>query len=196
MTLIDPRRGMVKVFEVLSQETGLALDGEAFVSRLGPPLAHEFARYGLSDQTVQYLVGRFREHYQELVVPLTVPMPGAVAAVRAVLDRGGRVLVVTAKRGLDARAHLDALGLSEVPVVGELWSSAKAVALREHGAEIYVGDHLGDITGARAADALAVSVATGPISAADLEAAGADVVLSDLREFPEWLGAYLLATVH
>ena len=53
-------------------------------------------------------------------------------------------------------------------MVGDLWSTAKAAALQEQGAEVYVGDHLGDITGARAADALAVGVATGPISADDL----------------------------
>ena len=74
--------------------------------------------------------------------------------------------------------------------------SAKAAALQEFEAEVFVGDHLGDITGARAADALAVGVATGPISAEDLQAAGADVVLPDLTRFPEWLESYLLATVH
>jgi len=39
-------------------------------------------------------------------------------------------------------------------------------------------------------------VATGPISADDLKAAGADVVLADLTRFPAWLESYLLATVH
>jgi len=88
------------------------------------------------------------------------------------------------------------LGVSVAAVVGDLWSTGKAVALQEYGAEVYVGDHLGDITGARAADAWAVAVATGPISAADLAAAGADVVLEDLTRFPGWLGSYLMATVH
>ena len=64
------------------------------------------------------------------------------------------------------------------------------------GCEVYVGDHLGDVSGARAADALAVAVATGPISAEDLAAAGADVVLPDLSHFPQWLESYLVATVH
>ena len=92
--------------------------------------------------------------------------------------------------------HLEYLGIKVDAVIGDLWSAAKAVALQEQGAEVFVGDHLGDITGARAADALAVGVATGPISADDLRAAGADVVLPDLTRFPEWLESYLLATVH
>jgi phosphoglycolate phosphatase len=196
MTLIDPRPGMVEVFDVLAAETGLPLDGKAFVTRLGPPLAHEFARYGITGADCDGLVQRYRQLYPSLVVPSTVPMPGAVEAVRAVLARGGRPLVVTAKYGPTAQLHLDAMGLSDVVLVGDLWASSKAVALREYGAEVYVGDHLGDITGARAADALAVAVATGPISATELAEAGADVVLTDLTEFPTWLANYLLATVH
>jgi phosphoglycolate phosphatase len=196
MTLIDPRAGMVEVFDALAVETGLPLDGRAFVTRLGPPLAHEFARYGITGSDCEHLVQRYRELYPDIVVPSTVPLPGAVDAVQSVLARGGKPLVVTAKFGPTAQLHMAAMGLAEVIVVGDLWASSKAVALREHGAEVYVGDHLGDITGARAADALSVAVATGPISATELAEAGADVVLNDLTEFPAWLNGYLLATVH
>ncbi|HLL35090.1 MAG TPA: HAD hydrolase-like protein, partial [Streptomyces sp.] len=73
----------------------------------------------------------------------------------------------------------------------DLWAEAKAVALREHGAGVYVGDHLGDIRAARAAGALSVTVATGPFGADELRAAGTDVVLAGLTAFPEWLAGYL-----
>lgn len=196
MTLIDPRLGIIRVFELLAAETGLPLDGPGFVTRLGPPLQHEFARYGLSEQQTGHLVDRYRDLYPEVVVPATAAMPGAIDAVRTVQERGGRAVVVTGKYGPTAQLHLDAMGLDGVDLMGDLWSSAKAVALREFGAEVYVGDHLGDIAGAREADALAISVATGPISAEELAAAGADVVLEDLTQFPAWLGSYLVATVH
>ncbi|GAA2006576.1 HAD family hydrolase [Nakamurella flavida] len=196
MTLIDPREGMVKVFEALAAETGIPLDGAGFVTRLGPPLSHEFARYDLAPDQVDALVLRYRELYPEFVLPGTVALPGAAAAVAAVVDRGGRAVVVTAKHRGNAVLHLEQLEIPVTAVVGDLWSAGKAVALQEYGAEVYVGDHLGDITGARAADAFAVAVATGPISAEDLRSAGADVVLTDLTEFPEWLDTYLQATVH
>jgi len=67
---------------------------------------------------------------------------------------------------------------------------AKAEALVEYGAAVYVGDHVGDVLGARAAGALSVAVATGPYSPAELRAAGADVVLGDLTEFPAWFAGY------
>lgn len=196
MTLIDPRRGMIALFDALAAETGIALDGRAFASRLGPPLRHELARYGLEPAVVDRLVDRFRARYVDVVVPETVSLPGAREALEAVARQGGRAVVVTAKLDVHARCHLDLLGLPVDSVVGSLFGSGKAVALRGFGAEIYVGDHLGDITGARQADAMAVAVATGPITADDLDAAGADVVLPDLTRFPDWLDTYLLATVH
>jgi len=196
MTLIDPRPGMVELFGVLADETGIPLDGAGFVTRLGPPLSHEFARYGLDDQTVDQLVRRYRELYADVVIPTTTALPGAKEAVKSVADHDGAVIVVTAKYQPTAVRHLTALGIEVQAVVGDVWSAGKAAALTEYGAEIYVGDHLGDITGARAADALAVAVATGPISADDLTDAGADVVLPDLTQFPAWLGTYLRATVH
>lgn len=196
MTLIDPRPGMADLFHVLAAETGIPLDGAAFVSRLGPPLASEFARYGLTADQIDQLVSRYRELYPDIVIPNTTALPGAADAIEAVERMGGRAIVVTAKQARLAEQHLQDLAIEVDVVVGELWASGKAAALQAYGAEIYVGDHLGDITGARTADALSVAVATGPISAADLEAAGADAVMDDLTEFPDWLGAYLNATVH
>lgn len=196
MTLIDPRPGMVELFDVLAAETGLPLDGSGFVTRLGPPLRNEFARYGLDPVVIERLIARFRELYLGIVIQRTTPLPGAADAVRAVIDQGGRVVVVTAKLGVHAERHLKHLGIDVTAVVGELCSTGKAAALAEYGAEIYVGDHLGDVTGARGAGALSVGVATGPIAAEQLAAAGADVVLPDLRHFPSWLDSYLLATVH
>lgn len=196
MTLIDPRLGMIALFDVLKAETGYPLDGAAFATRLGPPLVDEFARYGIVGAEADALVQRYRAHYADIVIPATVALPGAREALAAVAARGGQSIVVSGKHTPDVARHLKALGLTASAVVGELWSTAKASALREHGAEMYIGDHVGDIAGARAADALAIGVATGPMTAADLTIAGADVVLTDLTEFAAWFDSYLAATVH
>lgn len=49
---------------------------------------------------------------------------------------------------------------------------------------VVIGDSLHDVQGALAVGARAVAVATGWVSAADLHAAGADVVLRDLSDMP------------
>ena len=63
--------------------------------------------------------------------------------------------------------------------------------LAEHGATVYVGDTPTDVVGARGVGIVAVGVATGPHAPGELHAAGADVVLGSLTEFPAWLGAWL-----
>jgi phosphoglycolate phosphatase len=76
-------------------------------------------------------------------------------------------------------------------VVGGLFGAAKGARLITEGAQVYVGDHSGDVQAARVAGALSVVVCTGPQTAATLKAAGADVVLDDLLGFPEWLSTFL-----
>ncbi|MCP2259518.1 phosphoglycolate phosphatase [Streptoalloteichus tenebrarius] len=191
MTLIDPRPGMVRAFEVLAGETGIPLDGEAFAAHLGPPLESVFAGYGLDQPTIDALVARFREIYPEVVVPVTVALPGAAEALAAVRAAGGNTVVVTGKYALNAARHLGALGWEVDHLVGGLWSSGKGAALRQHGASVYVGDHVGDVRGAQAAGAVSVGVTTGPCTAEELAGAGADVVLADLTAFPDWLAGHL-----
>jgi phosphoglycolate phosphatase-like HAD superfamily hydrolase len=56
---------------------------------------------------------------------------------------------------------------------------------------VLVGDTPLDVAAARAGGARAVGVATGPYSVADLEAAGADAVLPDLRDAESLVAAVL-----
>ncbi|WP_216210034.1 HAD family hydrolase [Amycolatopsis aidingensis] len=197
MTLIDPRPGMVAAMNALGAEAGLTLDGEQFAANLGPPLEDVLLGFGVAQERVPGLVDRFREIYPEIVVPRTVALPGAAAALRAVGAAGSGTLVVTGKYGPNAALHLRALDLEVGTLVGELWSAEKARALTEYGAVAYVGDHIGDMRGALAAGVVAVGVTTGPCSRAELLTAGADVVLDSLEEFPGWLEANAdrLATV-
>jgi len=191
MTLIDTRPGVTAVWDALSAETGVAIDSAEAATRLGPPLDEELERWFSADR-VSEMGDRFRALYPGLAVEPTPAFAGARAAIDAVHRHGGRVLVVTGKYGPNAQLHLDHLGLEVDELAGWLWGADKGRALLEHGATIFVGDHLGDIEGARAANALSVAVATGPISAHDLRSAGADVVLDGLDGFPAWLDEHVL----
>ncbi len=187
LTLIDPRPGMIDVFDRLRAEFGVPLDGEHFAANLGPPLPDVLRGYGFDEALVQRLVHRFRELYPDVVVPATRAMPGAEEALRAVRARGGRALVITGKYEPNAALHLEALDWSVDRLAGDVFAAAKGEALIAERAGIYVGDHLGDIVGAKTAGAVAVGVATGPYDAAALTEAGADIVLGDLTEFPRVL---------
>ncbi|MFF9277853.1 HAD family hydrolase [Streptomyces griseosporeus] len=190
MTLIDSRPGIRAVYQLLSERTGTYIDADLAVTRLGPPLVEEMAHWFPADQ-VEAMVDTYRAMYPGIAVPATLPMPGARAALAAVKAAGGRTVVVTAKYEANAKLHVEHLGLDADVVVGDLWAEGKAEALREYGADVYVGDHVGDVRGARAAGALSVAVASGPCAPEELAEAGADVVLASLDEFPGWLSAYL-----
>ncbi|MWA11901.1 HAD family hydrolase [Streptomyces sp. BA2] len=190
MTLIDSRPGIKEAYLALSAETGTYIDADLAITRLGPPLEEELRNWFPAEQ-IQEMADRYREIYPTYAITPTLAMTGAREAVAAVRSHGGRAIVVTAKHEPNAKLHLAHLGIEADAVIGWLWAEAKAEALREHDAAVYVGDHTGDVRGARTAGALSVAVATGPCDAAELRAAGADVVLGDLTEFPAWLDGYV-----
>jgi len=185
LTLIDPRPAVVAVATQLAVEEGVEIDAVLWASRLGPPLEHELAHWVQPDR-VEPAAARYRELMAGAGALISL-LPGAAEAVAAVRSSGGRAVVVTAKSEALARAALDGLGVEVDAVVGWRWAEAKADALREHGATVYVGDHPGDVRAARAASALCVGVGTGGV-----EPVGADVRLEDLTCFPEWFAGHLL----
>ncbi|SOE11816.1 phosphoglycolate phosphatase [Streptomyces sp. 2323.1] len=190
MTLIDSRPGIKAAYQELSARTGTFVDAEAAVTRLGPPLEQEISRW-FPEERVAEISALYRALYPAHAITATTAMPGAREALDAVHAAGGRAIVVTAKYEPNAKLHLTHLGLAADAVIGDLWAEAKAEALRAHEAQIYVGDHTGDVRGAHTAGALSVAVATGPCAADELRAAGAEVLLADLTDFPSWLKRYV-----
>jgi phosphoglycolate phosphatase len=183
MTLVDSRPGIAAAYRALTARTGVPVDAELAVSRLGPPLRTEIAHW-FPPERIEEAVTIYRELYPAYAITPTLPMPGAADAIEAVHARGGRAMVVTSKIGRLARLHLDHLGLAVDELAGDLFAEQKATALREHGATLYVGDHVADMIAAKAAGIPGVGVTTGPCAADDLRDAGARLVLADLTEFP------------
>ena len=190
MTLIDSRPGVKAAMDALSGRMGVHIDSDLVITRLGPPLERELARWFPSWE-IEAAAAQYREFYATTCLTGTTAMPGALEAFEAVRAAGGKVIVVTAKSTPLAKLCLETVGLFPDAIEGWLFSAGKGEALLEHGASIYVGDHIGDIEGAKFASALPVSVATGPIAADVLEDAGASVVLSSLEEFRPWLEHHL-----
>jgi uncharacterized protein len=190
MTLIDSREGVRVAMDALSQRMGVHIDSELVITRLGPPLERELARWFPSWE-VEAAAEQYRAFYADSCLTGTAVMPGAHAAFDAVRAAGGKVVVVTAKSTPLAQTCLEAVGLKPDAIEGWLFSAGKGEALLQHGASIYVGDHVADIEGARFAGALPVAVATGPIAADVLDDAGASVVLTSLEEFGPWLEHHL-----
>lgn len=197
MTLIDTRPGFAACLQALGEETGLRLPVDDLVARLGPPLDLMLRPHlpGASDEVLVALVSRFRELYPTVAVAPTPAFAGAHAALAAVRRHGGRSVVVTGKFTPNAQLHVDALGLDVDAVVGEVWGPGKGPVLAAHGAQVFVGDHVHDVEGARAAGVLSVGVTTGGCQAAELRQAGAHVVLETMADFPAWLEGHVAPAV-
>jgi phosphoglycolate phosphatase len=187
MTLVDTRPGIRASMQALADETGVPIDVDLVLTRLGPKLEWEIAQWFPTGE-VEQMSERYRAHeWEHCVGDGTLLLPGARAAVDAVRARGGRVLVVTAKSESLALRCIDAVHLESDAVVGHVFGDEKRDALVEHLAGIYVGDTVTDIESAIGASAIAVGVTTGPDNARALLTAGADIVLDSLDEFPAWL---------
>src|SRR4051794_5835670 len=193
MTLIDTVPGFSSVLTALGAELGVEFPVAEMTTRLGPPLDQLLAP-PLAADAVAAAGDRFRALYPDHAIASVPALAGAHEAIAAVRRHGGRVVVVTGKFPANARLHVDHLALDVDHVEGWVWGVGKADALRREGASIYVGDHVHDVEGALAADALSVSVLTGGCTRAELEAAGTHVVLESLGEFPAWLEEHLLTT--
>ncbi len=188
MTLIDTAPGIRMVLTALGDELGVELPVVEMTAALGPPLEVMLAPY-LPAEQVGPAGDRFRELYPDRAITSVPLLPGAAEAIACVRELGGRVLVVTGKYAPNARLHLDHLGLEVDVLEGWVWGVGKADVLRREGAVAYVGDHVHDVEGARAAGVTSVSVLTGGCSREELLSAGTDAVLDDLHQFPSWLGA-------
>jgi phosphoglycolate phosphatase len=186
MTLIDSRPGIKAAYDLLAAETGVRIDTDLVVTRLGPPVEQELAHWFPADR-ISEVADRYRALYAEHGIADCVALPGAAEALSAVHGLGGRTIVVTGKHEPNARRNVAALNLAVDEVYGDVFGPGKGEVLLAQNATVFVGDHLGDILGAKAGGAYALAVATGPYDADALRAAGADEALKDLREFPAWL---------
>ena len=193
MTLIDTVPGFAATLRALGGELGVDFPVDRMTTRLGPPLEHLLAEH-LAEEAIAAAGDRFRALYPDHAITLVPALAGAHEALAAVRAHRGRVVVVTGKYPANARLHVDHLGLDIDHLDGWVWGVGKAEALRREGATVYVGDHVHDVAGARAAGALSVSVLTGGCTREELLAAGTDVVLEHLGEFPAWLEEHLLTT--
>jgi len=183
MTLIDSRRAIIASFAGVAADTGVPIDPVAVDSRLGIKLEDELAFWFPADQ-VAPAMRIYREHYKRLAGPLTSVLPGAREALAAVRAAGARAVVITAKYEVTARLSLDEVGLTPDELFAGAHGPEKAAVLVGLGAAAYVGDTPADVAAAVQARALAVGVTTGSFTGRELRAAGADLVLASLAEFP------------
>ncbi|MFP5347700.1 MAG: ATP-dependent sacrificial sulfur transferase LarE [Actinomycetes bacterium] len=193
MTLVDTRARIAASLRRTLAEVGVAVTEDDVWPWIGPPLVDALTALAPGHE-LEPLVARYRYLHDVPEAPPVTALGGAAEALAAVRRAGGRTVVVSAKAAGAVRLVLEQAGLAELVdrTEGGLFAEQKAEVLLEEGAQVYVGDHPGDVLAARAARAVAVVVPTGPHDERVLTAAGADVVLPDLAAFAGWFDTYVL----
>ena len=124
----------------------------------------------------------------------TLLLPGAREALDAVRRPAAGSWSSRASSPRTPGCHLDHLEVAPTSSPGRSGVPARATCCAGRAASIYVGDHVHDVEGARAAGALSVSVVTGGSTREELLDAGTDVLLDDLTQFAAWFADHLLET--
>jgi phosphoglycolate phosphatase len=189
LTLINSRPAIMAAWREVADEFGVSIDLTEVDRRLGIKLEDEVA-YWFPPASQTDALASYRRHYVRLAPTLTFPLPGAAEAIAAVRAAGERAVVVTAKLAVTARPSLAAVGLEPDEVVAHVHGLEKAAALARLGASVYVGDTPADMAAGRTGGAVPIGVPTGSFGRAELFAAGAELVMDSLVEFPAWYAVF------
>ena len=192
LTLIDSQPAILAAWTEVARETGTRIDLDSVTRRIGIKLEDEVAFWFPAGER-DAAAATYRRHYVRLAPRLTTPLPGAAEALAAVRQAGEQAIIITAKHPVSVGPSLIAAGLEADDLYTHVYGPEKAAVLTQVGAAVYVGDAPADMGAATAAGAHAVGVATGSFGAADLLAAGAEVVLDSLLQFPPWYAALRVA---
>lgn len=195
LTLINSRPAIMAAWSAVADEHGVLINLTEVDRRMGIKLEDEVS-YWFPVAARQAATDSYRRHYIRLTPELTFRLPGAAEAVTAVRQAGERVIVVTAKHPVSVQPSLDAVGLAVDEVFSHVHGPEKAAVLAARGASVYVGDTPADMAAGRSAGAVPVGVTTGSFSASELAAAGAELVLGSLQEFPPWYAQFRAYRTH
>jgi phosphoglycolate phosphatase len=192
-TLIDSRPGIAASCEAALRALGHTPDPSFdFTSLIGPPLPHVIRRlldyYG--DDRVEAGMTAYRAHYGATGLHQAVIYPGMAEALRR-LSEDAPCFVATSKRSVFATRIVQALDLAGclravygTEPDGSLDDKAQLIAavLRTQALDprhaVMVGDRSHDMIGAHANGVHAIGVLWGYGSREELEAAGADALVS------------------
>jgi phosphoglycolate phosphatase len=189
LTLINSRPAIMAAWRAVADELGVPIDLAEVDRRMGIKLEEEVA-YWFPATSQADAAASYRRHYVRLAPTMTFPLAGAEEALAAVRRAGERAVVVTAKHPVSVEPSLAAVGLQPDELFAHVHGAEKAAVLARLGAAVYVGDTPSDMAAGCDAGAVPVGVPTGSFSPAELVAAGAQVVIGSLTEFPAWYAGF------
>ena len=204
-TLTDPGPGITNCVAYALEKFGIHPAGrEELYPYIGPPLVPSFQEFhGLTADQAEQALGYYRERFSVTGLYENAVYPGIPALLAALREQGRTLIVATSKPEEFTNRILEHFGLAEYfafvagNTLEEKRPTKEAVIAyaREHFPDIsgenavMAGDRRFDVEGAHACGLPAVGVLYGYGSAAELTAAGADALATDVTALSHFLMA-------
>jgi phosphoglycolate phosphatase len=201
-TIVDPRDGLLDSFVHGLAAVGVAVDDKTSLEPLiGPPIRYGLSTYlGLAEPSLSVAVEAFRHHLGTQGVLEYRPYDGMVELLDDLVAAGSTLALVTSKPLPFVELVVAHTGLAiefatiaAASLDGRLAEKAELVELAlahlrvEPEQAVMVGDRDFDVVGAKAHGVRAIGVSWGYGSTAELEAAGADEIATDVEHLRELL---------
>lgn len=199
-TLTESEPGILNCVQYAVEKMGFPVPAREVLKKfIGPPLLTSFEEQcGMTGQQAEQALVLFRERFNPIGWKENSVYPGIAPLLRTLKARGAHVGLATSKPAEFAHRIMDYFGLTPyVDIVSaapmkethhaskkELIAAALPASYRR---ACMVGDRRFDVEGARENGIEAVGVSYGYGSREELEAAGADKVVSSVEELSEWL---------
>ncbi|MEM8905107.1 MAG: HAD hydrolase-like protein [Actinomycetota bacterium] len=203
-TITDPSAGITASIRRALDGLGLDVPADADLRRcIGPPLQEAFAALGVEPELIVEAIARYRAHYDAGALLDLELHDGMAEVIGRLVDHGRVVGVATSKPwpyaerildALDLRDRLDVVAGAELDGTNRSKADVVADAVSRLGdpdpdTVVLVGDRHHDVEGAAAHGIDTIGVTWGFADDGELEAAGADRIVSSASELTEALGA-------
>lgn len=203
-TLTDPFEGITKCVKYALSACGIDEADRANLKRfIGPPLIYSFMTfYGLSEEKAAFAVSKYRERFSDVGWRENKIFDGIADMLSDLKSAGYKILLATSKPEHYAKkiieyfeidkyfnivtgATLDGSINEKHEVIAECFRRAGEDMTSDN--SLMIGDRKHDILGAKRFNMQSLGVRIGYAEAGELEAAGADYIVDDIKGLRDFL---------
>ena len=204
-TLTDSKEGITKSVQAALKRFGIEVkDPHELVPFIGPPLTSSFmGYYGFTEEQAQEAVAAFRSRYNTMGLFENRPYPGIENVLASLKKEGKKLLTASSKPEPLVHRILEHFGLAPyfdlMAGAGEDERKAEKACVIENAIERYgipgearkeivmIGDRRHDVEGAHRCGIDCLGVRYGFANPGELEKAGADYIVSTVKEMETFL---------
>jgi phosphoglycolate phosphatase len=181
MTLVDSSQAILSSTQKVLASLNVKVDEADIARSVGLPIKDSL-KVWVGDQYDQAYEA-YVAHYQSTGYLSARVLPGAKELLLELIERGIKVVIITAKNKQSAEIQLRHLGIPYSEIIGGAFRDSKTQAMLKTGCLEYVGDHIEDYTAAVKAGIHFIGVTTNPLQELEKVSQGEFSTINSLNDF-------------